>query len=204
MRALKAMLAGVVLALGLTSAADAVTVEFNNYLTGRDLGDTVLATLEAEQVGRHVEFTLTNVMTTPLTSFISQLFLTYTGSLRPVGRENVAGVATSGFVRRGSIANAGLDFQFMIRWPSSNSQDRLNPGESSTFRLKNTTLAGFFQGDNFAMIHANALGAATARTTGGTSTKYTGTIAPVPVPAAGLMLLGALGGLAALRRRKAA
>jgi hypothetical protein len=29
-------------------------------------------------------------------------------------------------------------------------------------------------------------------------------VAPVPVPAAGLLLAGALGGLAALRRRKAA
>lgn len=207
MRTFKTILAGAALALGLSGAANALTVEFNDYHAGRNLGDTVVATLTAEQVFKSVKFTLTNTSTTPLSSFISQLFLTYDGPLAPVERLNVGGVPTAGMWKNTKITNAGLQFQIAIRFATKWGEDRLNPGESATFRLRNTTLAGFFQGDDFGMVNVQGLGTlrATASGAGGTFAKYTtAPVAPVPVPAAGLMLLGALGGLAFLRRRKAA
>jgi hypothetical protein len=204
MRMFKTILAGAVLALGFSGAASAVTISFNDYREGRDLGDTVVATLSAEQVFKGVRFTLTNTSATPLNSFISRLFLAYDGPLGPVQRLNEGGVATSGYWKNAAIDNAGLQFQFAIRFLGT---DRLNPGESATFRLRNTTLAGFFQGGGFGMVQVQGLDSMPApfSSQGGSYAKYTAPqIAPVPLPAAGLMLLGALGGLAALRRRKAA
>ena len=71
---------------------------------------------------------------------------------------------------------------------------RLNFGESSTFKLLNTSLDSFFVGDYRAMIHMQGL-------SDGQSTKY---VAPVPLPGAILLLLGALGGLGLIARKRQA
>ncbi len=201
MKTLKTIAAVGALAL-MASGAQAVTVNFDTHHSGLDVGQTTLGTLSAVQVGNDVEFVYTNTAIGFDPGHTTQLYLTYLGQLATVTLTNIAGVSTNGL----SISpptNAGLQFQFEISWPTSNKDDgalRLNPGESSTFSLLNTTLAGFFQGDNFGMIHIQGL-------TDGESAKYVASApgtAVVPVPAAGLLLIGALGGLAALRRRRKA
>jgi hypothetical protein len=182
-------------------AASATTISFDEFRTGTDLGSVVLGTLQATQVGTAVEFVYTNTASViNATNFTTQLFLTYVDSRVGVSRINISGVASDSFLSTSGVTNAGLEFQFRIGWPESGRGGgalRLNPGESSTFQLLNTTLAGFFQGDNSAMIHLQGL-------EDGGSTKYVSTPSAVPIPAAGFLLLAGLGGLAAMRRRKTA
>ena len=181
----------------MASGANAATVNFDTYHSGLNVGSTTLGTLSAEQAGSDVQFVYTNTAFGYDPGHTTQLFLTYLGQQATVTLLNIAGVATDAFAKDASLTNAGLQFQFRVSWPTKNTGGgvlRLNPGESSTFKLLNTTLAGFFQGDNSAMIHIQGL-------TDGASAKYVST-SPVPVPAAGFLLVGALGGLAALRRRK--
>lgn len=194
------------LALGLIGAsaapASAITVNLNTYQTGENLGTFTMATLAATQVGTAVRFVLTNTSTNAPSSFISQLLLTYSGSLAGTGLINDAGKAASSFASGASITNASLHFQFDIGWPTAGRNGgiaRLKVGDTSTFRILNTTLAGFFQdvqGNKSAMIHIQSLNS-------GDSTKYVnvGTVSQVPLPAGAGLLLAALGGLALLRRK---
>lgn len=185
----------------LAGAAQAATINFNTYHSGLNVGATTLGTLGATQVGADVEFVYTNTAAGFVPGHTTQLFLTYAGSQVAVTLSNISGVATDSFDKKASFVNAGLTFQFEIGWPTSNKDDllRLNPGETSTFRLLNTTLAGFFQGSNSAMIHIQGL-------TGDASAKYlgSGSTTVIPLPAGGWLMLAGFGALAALRRRRRA
>lgn len=197
----KAMLAAT-LVLGMGSVAQAATVNFNTYQSGVNLGATTLATLSATEVGDDVVFVLTNTTVGQPESFITRLLLTYTGSLANITLDDISGVTTDGdkFDVASTITDAGLQFQIDIQWLTSNKNNgvlRLEPGEFSSFSLLNTTLAGFFTGEDFAMIHVQGLGQ-----NGQGSTKYVATTA-VPLPAGLPLLLAGLGALALVRRRKA-
>ncbi|MGB3148014.1 MAG: hypothetical protein WBA91_09705, partial [Paracoccaceae bacterium] len=56
---IRAVLIGAALSLA-ASAASALTVNFDTYLTGVNLGNTTLATLTATQNGNNVDFLFTN------------------------------------------------------------------------------------------------------------------------------------------------
>lgn len=196
-RLLRPLWLAVVVAMA-APAAQAVTITFDSYVDGADLGAVDVATLEATQVGSDVEFVLTNTLTEKPKSFLVKLFLTYNGPTRGVSLLDVATVDA----RKLSIGNfsaAGLEFQFFIGYHVTSVQSglhRLNPGESSTFRLLNTTLAGFFQSTDSALVEVRGLGKTTPVAWYQPST--------IPLPSAGLMLLGALGGLALMRRLRRA
>lgn len=188
--------AGAAFLLLSTVGASAVTLNFNTYHSGADLGSTSLGTLEATQMGSDTLFTYTNLLGSPHNSFTTQLFMTYDGSLLGSSLANVAGVAASSYAF-GSFVNAGLTWNAGVGWPATNAGGgilRLNFGESSTFKLLNTSLDSFFVGDYRAMIHMQGL-------SDGQSTKY---VAPVPLPGAILLLLGALGGLGLIARKRQA
>ena len=175
--------------------AQAVTLNFDEHVTGVDLGATTVATLEANDVAGGVQMTLTNVAVAGgIDAFLTQLLMTYDGALGGLSLQNDAGVAASAF-NTGAITNASFDFDFEVLWPTSNAGGgalRLNIGESSTFTILGATLADLFNGTPGAMLHVQGLD-------GGGSTKYIASV--VPLPAAGLMLLGALGLLGVSRRR---
>ena len=76
----KAIVAAAVLSVAGTTGAGAVTVSFNTYVTGADLGNVELATLEATQNGADVDFKLSATFLAQPTSYIDYLRLNYTGT----------------------------------------------------------------------------------------------------------------------------
>lgn len=177
-----------------TAQAATVSVSFSTFFTGEDLGAVELATLEATQLGGDVEIVFTNTAFAHANSFETQLYLGYGGPAdSSVGLTNVSGVATDSFqTNAGSFVNADATFDILVAWGTSNKGggiSRLEPGESSTFLLTDALLSLLFGGsgrDPFAMIHVQGLNS-------GNSTKYVGTIAPVPLPAALPLFAGGLG-----------
>jgi hypothetical protein len=184
--------AAAVLAVAGATGAGAVTVSFNTHVTGADLGNVELATLEATQNGTAVDFTLSATFLAQPTSYIDYLRLNYGGPPLPTSATNTGGVAFASF-STGSFTDASYAFNIDFDYPNSNSGGgvlRLNPGEFSSFSIANADLNLFDFSPFAALIHVNAL-------SGGDSTKYT-TSAPIPLPAAGLLLLGGLGTLGGL------
>ena len=202
---------GAVLAAALgfvASAASALTVNFDTWITGTNLGNTSLATLTATQNGSDVDITFTNTgIAGGVNAFDTRLLMQYNGSVAAIGFQFISGVAMTGLFK--NVNDTAGPWDLGTGWGTAGSPNglfRLNVGESSSFRLLNASLANLFAGSGsspFAMIHVQGL-------TGGGSTKYGGSVptpppAPVPLPAAGVLLLAAMGGLGiASRRRKTA
>ncbi|WP_417525024.1 VPLPA-CTERM sorting domain-containing protein [Marinovum sp.] len=187
-----------------SSAASAVTVNFGTFVTGDNLGNTTLATLDAVQNGTNVDFTLNATFNAQPTSYVDYLRLNYTGALPSISASNVSGVSYNSF-SVGTANDASLPFNIKVDWPNSNAggsgASRLNPGELSSFTISNVSLGLFDFGTSKSLIHVNGLA-------GGGSTKYTGAIStgtivsPVPVPASLPLLLGGLGIFAGMRWRR--
>lgn len=182
-----------------SGAAQAVTLTFDQYVNGEDYGATSIATLQADDVAGGVQMTLTNTaLVGGMNAYVSQLLMTYQGASSSLSLNNEAGVATTSF-QDGSFLNAGFPFDLRIRWDETDPLTQLNIGESSTFTILGASMADLFQslpGTPFAMIQVKGLDNANA-------TKYAASFAPIPLPAAGLMLLVALGLLGVVRRRQA-
>lgn len=212
----KTFAAGAVIALGFGSAAQAITLQFDQYQSGQYIGDLSIATLEANDISGGVELTLTNnALVGGLDAFITRLFLNNdsdatvaVSNVQPVGGVAYSGLETWNVDK----TDAGFKYDIRTSWPTSNQLDRLNIGESSTFRLLGSvSLASLFSDmGKLAMIHVQGLETPdwckddySERACAG-STKYVATISAVPLPAGGVLLLTALGGLAAARRRKSA
>jgi hypothetical protein len=197
----KAIVVAAVLAVVGATGASAVTVSFNTFVSGADLGNVELASLNATQNGTAVDFTLSAAFLAQPTSYIDYLRLNYSGTPLPTSATNTGGVTFASF-STGSFTDASYGFNIDFDYPNSNSGGgilRLNPGEFSSFSIANADLNLFDFSSFESLIHVNAL-------FGGDSTKYT-TAAPIPLPAAGLLLLcglGSLGGLGLTRRKRAA
>jgi hypothetical protein len=211
-RKAKKYLVGVAFTGGLvlsSALSQAVTVNFDTYLSGLNVGTGSIATLDANQDGANVLMTLTNTFS-EAASFDTQLFLTYLGSSLGIGLADVSGVATAGFTNPApaTFVNAGYTWDMVAEWGTSNAGGgvlRLNPGESSTFLLTNALLSSLFAGSlisPFAMLHLQGL----TPVDGDDSSKYGGTIVsnPVPLPGSILLLFSALGGLGFLARARKA
>ncbi|GHD98531.1 hypothetical protein GCM10008024_02420 [Allgaiera indica] len=183
---------------GVAGASQAAVVYYNTYVTGADLGTTNVAKVELTDSGSNTIFKISNTLAAYPAGFINQLGLDYVGSaLSALGFGNFSGVAPLS-ISTNSAPPPGNPYNVVIDWNTSNAGGgihRLNPGEDTAFTVFNANTWDFNFANGVTQIHVNA-------TANGNSTKYTTPVAPVPLPAAGLMLIGGLAGLAALKRRR--
>lgn len=188
------------LAFGLATGAQALTIEYNSYVSGEDLGTGNVATLELTQVGDDVTFLLTNTLTDYMSSFIESLGLDYDGIVLGLSFTYDGGVYPNE-IDLDDTPPSGNPYNIVVGYNTSNKNGgilRLNPNEFSEFTILDVNLEDFNFASGASQIHLGA-------TRDGQSTKYTGTQpAPVPLPAAGVLLIGGLAGMAGLRRRSRA
>jgi hypothetical protein len=182
----------------LANASQAAVVYYNTYATGEDLGSTNLAQVELTDSGSDMIFKITDTLSAYPSSFINTLGLDYTGSsLLSLSFGNYSGVTPLSLTLDGTPP-PGNPYNLVIAWNTSNAGGgvyRLNPGEYSGFTIYNANISDFDFSNGATQIHVNA-------TANGNSTKYTTPVAPVPLPATGLLMFGGLASLAALKRRR--
>ncbi len=205
---LKVTVASATLAIAVfgASVASAATVSYSQFVTGADLGGGTQATLTYAQNGNDVDFSLTNLLNSLATSFISAIGFTYGGTV-PTNVINLAGsqANVTGLGNGSSLSGGGISIDFATLFTNNNSgggADRLTFGEIASFRILGVQASSFDFSPFKTAIHGQGLA-------GGLSTKYTtgdndgGTgLSPVPVPAGLPMLLSAVLGMAYLRKRK--
>lgn len=193
---LRTFLIGAVLAAS-SQAAMALTVNYDLFVTGADLGSSSQATLNVNQDGSDVVFSLLNNSV----GHITAIGFTY-GGTAPVAadltNESVDNVAFfgDGFGLQG-LGGPWGPFTFGVQFQRNNAGGgRLSTGETAIVRIADTSLGLFDFASLRTGIHIQGLSG------NPDSTKYTPSVVPVPAAlpllAVGLGLLGVLG----YRRRK--
>ena len=187
--------------LGTNSAAQAATAGtycYDTVVTGATPATTCAAQLTLSTVATGVQFDLKNTDTGDPRAWIDYLLFNYSGNTSGLGITDFTDSWT--IVQSiGTTTNAGLDFNIKDNVNPNGSKNGLLVGDTTSWIVTGAVLADIMVVDPNSLLHIGGLN-------GGKSTKLTTSgLSPVPLPAAGLLLMGALGGLGlAKRRRKAA
>lgn len=177
------------------SSAQATTLSFEDHMGGTDLGGVSGVILDAGAVSDGIEITLTN--TGAYAALIGKLTMSYAGQESDI--RLAASPDTRAFRFGGdgtspiSVAMGTISLEF---WGRDMPLAAIRPGESFGFTLLGASMSDLFVGRHGAIISLFT-------EEGGRSRYAAVPLAEAPLPAAGLMLLAALGLLGAARRRMA-
>lgn len=179
-------------------AAQAVTLDFEDHMGGTDLGGAAGIILDASSVADGIEITLTNTAT--YAALIGRLTMSYAGQgadIRLAARPDTRAFRSRDdgkspiSVTFGAFGAISVDL-----WGRNASLAAIRPGESLGFTLLGASMSDLFVGRRGAIISMFT-------EKGGRSHYAAASLAAVPLPAAGLMFLAALGLLGLARRRQA-
>lgn len=178
----------------------ALFFEFNVLVTGDMPGGTApWATLSITDSGVDmVDMTLTHSATSAEPQFITELLLNIKPFASDLNLIETSPTIVGWEFDEDDINDASGKFDMQVDFETSNSGDRLNPGESVSFQVTGTGLdANDFNA--FSKGNLNVLGMVHIQ---GINGEGSGKVAAVPEPASILALIGAFGILAARRRIK--
>ncbi|HWP31519.1 MAG TPA: PEP-CTERM sorting domain-containing protein [Fimbriimonadales bacterium] len=176
----------------------ALFFEFNVLVTGDLPGGTApWATLSITDSGVDmVDMTLTHSASSAAPQFVTELLLNIEPFPSDLNLIESSPTIVGWEFDEDDINDAGGMFDMQVDFETSNSGDRLNPGESVTFQVTGTGLdANDFNA--FSKGNLNVLGMVHIQ---GINGEGSGKVAAVPEPASILALIGAFGILAARRR----
>lgn len=200
---MKPNVARIMLVPGLIAAfapSYALFFEFNVLVTGDMPGGTApWATLSITDSGVDmVDMTLTHSATSAEPQFITELLLNIKPFASDLNLIETSPTIVGWEFDEDDINDASGKFDMQVDFETSNSGDRLNPGESVSFQVTGTGLdANDFNA--FSKGNLNVLGMVHIQ---GINGEGSGKVAAVPEPASILALIGAFGILAARRRIK--
>jgi hypothetical protein len=193
--------------VAVSQPANAAIISISRYLSGENLGDLrQVATIEAIQQGSDVFFKVTNTLDMAGV-FQRQLFLDYSPTaidplegteIYAVGCDAMTSCNAPATVAKGTFGLFSPDaFNFRINWPIANNNNRVTFGETSFFRITNTSVANFFQDSEDALINiARGVPPSIENVA-----QYVIGPAPIPLPASLPLLLAGLAGLGFIGRR---
>lgn len=200
--------------LFLAGSLHALSIPINTFATGENAGSATVATLNLNQSGSDVNFSLTNSVgnlgsAANAGTFISDLGFNYSGgTLTSSQFTNFGGSGQS--IVAGDFAidpsgnfQGGYNFFLELGFPTTNKDSgaqRFLNGESVSWTITNVMLSDFLDpvsgtGGSLALaaVHIQSLAS-------GESTTY---ISAVPLPAAAWLFLSALGGLVGVKKLRA-
>ncbi|MCA0849960.1 VPLPA-CTERM sorting domain-containing protein [Salipiger thiooxidans] len=209
---LGASLIGAGILLGGAQHASAVTFGFDNIVGGDPVGDAYAGdfSLKVTDLGAsQVLFQVVNAAAPGSNSHIRWIFVedkspsafTSVPSSNDVGfSDGTVNMAHSdgGFFPQGS--KIGFDPTFKFVRLVSGKGNAIQPGETAGFLFNvagdfNSIISSLISGQLRFGIHLHGL-------PGGATDSYVNSVTPVPLPAAGVLLIGALGGLGFASRRQ--
>lgn len=207
-----ASLIGAGVLLGGSQQASAVTFGFDNIAGGDTAGDAYAAnfTLEVTDLGAgKVLFQIVSAAVPTMNYFARTIFVDNTSpssfSTLPTSNDDSYSVGTvlmnrsgGGTLPQGNNVGFNSNFRFIRDTPGSG--NALQQGETAGFIFG---IAGDFASLINALTSGQLrFGLHLQNLPGGASDSYVNSVTPVPLPAAGILLIGALGGLGFASRRK--
>lgn len=176
-------------ALFFATQAGAATFEINQELNGG--GVTKVATLDIVQSGEDALFTLTGSFDSLSgQTFIKEIFFTGAGGEFVAGEGNtILGAPKTAFLADGGT-NAGVAYNWRVRFPTANSSDRFTGLDVASWTIKGV------QADDFSnpMLKMN----------GSVGLTHAVAISPIPEADSWMMMIAGLGVLGFSLRRRAA
>lgn len=207
-----ASLIGAGVLLGGSQQASAVTFGFDNIAGGDTAGDAYAANfkLDVTDLGAgKVLFQIVSAAAPAMNYFIRTVLVDNTSpnsfTSMPLANDAAHSVGTVNMTRSGGGTlpqgnNIGFasNFKFHRIWPTND--NGIQQGETAGFLFDvvgdfSSIISALTSGELRFGLHLQGL-------PGGASDSYVNSVTPVPLPAAGILLIGALGGLGFASRRK--